>query len=267
MNARSPLAIRAWLGVAGGLLLQGCPQLIDDDFLTVEPVTVGDAGCKSCGGDIPKGHQSTNDGGTSQTDASIDGPPDEPPGEETDAGARDAASETPPGDTPSCWTLDLTDSTHDSSSNCLGIHGWNTVEVEAPTAVAVTYEGGKVCFDGQIARAPDSWGAVYSLTFANQNSWNAAEQGVTGFALDVSGPTPATEVRVIYTSGSGSDYCRVVKPLTSTSVPFDTTHPNCATDPSAPVPSPTALKFLRLAFIPKPAPYTIDFCLGIRALP
>jgi hypothetical protein len=173
--------------------------------------------------------------------------------------ASDAASSVP-----SCWAITLSDTTHSATSNCLNIQGWNNAvsDPDSNTSVEVSYANGNVCFDGHIDSK--GWGAVYSLTFANEQVWNAATRGVTGFDLEVSGPAPAPRVEVIYTSGS--DFCRLVAPLTSVSVPFASTHPGCSTTASA-VPNPETLTFLRLHWPIAASQYDFDFCLGLRARP
>jgi hypothetical protein len=157
----------------------------------------------------------------------------------------------------------LNDSTHTTADNCLSVYGWNNVESDpdSNTNVGVRYENGKVCFNGHVDTS--GWGAVYSLTFADQQAWNAATLGVSGFDLEVTGPRQAPRVEVIYTS-AGSDYCRLVAPLTSVSVPFASTHPNCSTS-SAAVPNTSTLTFLRLHWPIATAAYDFDFCLGLRA--
>jgi hypothetical protein len=137
------------------------------------------------------------------------------------------------------------------------------VDTSSDTTIDVSYAGGRVCFDGHVDT--QGWGAVYNFTFANEQAWNAATRGVSGIALDVSGPTPAPRVEVIYTS-NGDDFCRVFAPFDSVGVPFASAHPDCSTTATG-VPDPTALTFLRLHWPVVASPYDFDFCLGIRGLP
>jgi hypothetical protein len=166
---------------------------------------------------------------------------------------------------PSCWTVVLNDSTQIADNNCLDIHGWNSAvvdEEDGDTSVTVSYREGQVCLTGQLDS--EGWGMVYNFTFADDATWNAESRGVSGIELDVSGPTPLPEVEVIYTVNGNQDFCHILEPFVTTSVPFSSAHPNCATSATGATPNVTALTHLRLHFPVGDTNRPYDFCLGIR---
>ena len=254
-----------WLGL-GALLLQGCPQLLKDDFSMAAP----DGGHEPCKG--PRCATETHGSVTSSPAPPPDGgsapPPPRTPGMPASPG--DAAT-SPPDATataaPSCWALALNASTHTTASNCLDIHGWNSAVVDetSETTLTTSYANGKVCLQGQLAT--EGWGIVYNLTFADTAPWDAATHGVSGFELEVSGPTAPPKVEVIYTVNGNQDFCRELQPVVSATVPFSSTHPDCSTAPAAAAPDRTALTHLRLHFPVSASARAFDFCLGIRAAP
>jgi hypothetical protein len=175
--------------------------------------------------------------------------------------------------TPACWTFTLADTLLTEADACLGIAGWNEVErdpMTPATTVDQSYVDGQVCFEGTVAGT--GWGAVYNFSFIERDgqglSWNADEQGVGGFELEFSGAQRPSRLEIKY-SDIERDACRVLSPVVSVQVPFESTHPNCATNPtSTGVPDVTRLEALRLVFpVFASAPYEVDFCLRIRALP
>lgn len=164
--------------------------------------------------------------------------------------------------TPACWVISLNE--EQQAIDCLGIDGWNDIEVNSPSSVAMTYEDGKACFDGTIATS--GWGAVYNFAFnANENDpWNAASRGVGGFELLISGSLPPPRIDFKYTDDDG-DCCRTIAPVTTVELPFTSTHPGCVA--TGRTPDPTQLKVIRLAMTPRQAAYDIDFCVQLRATP
>ncbi len=168
------------------------------------------------------------------------------------------------GGPPACWTLELTDGSHDSSSNCLGIVGNNKIEKDTNTSLTLSYEDGDPCFTGSIPSS--GWGATFELDFAPTGSWDAEAEGVTGFEVAYRGSQQPPSVRVIYKqTGSSTDFCRVISPGT-TEVPFSVAHPSCSTSSSTVVDA-TRLDTLILALVPSGgSSYPVDFCIKLRAL-
>jgi hypothetical protein len=256
-----------WLGLSA-LLLQGCPQLLDDDFSMAAP----DGGLEPCKGprcakEAPGGNQPAP---TAPTDGGTRRAPTPAPSPSMPMSPGDAAApslDAGPSAAPSCWTVALNASTHTTASNCLDIHGWNSAVVDETTATTLTtsYANGKVCFEG--ALATQGWGIVYNFTFADTATWNAATRGVAGLDLEVTGSTPPPKLEVIYTVNGNQDFCRELQPVVSANVPFSSTHPDCSTNAASPVPDPTALTHLRLHFPVAATTRPFDFCLGIRAAP
>jgi hypothetical protein len=254
-----------WLGPVA-LLLQGCPQLLDDQFSVAEPCK-GPACTDERPGDEQPGDETPDapDGGTPPP------PRAKPPAmalSPGDAGASPAPGPAPGGGaTAACWAIALNDSTHTTAGNCLDIHGWNRAVVDETTAttLATSYRDGKVCFAGELST--QGWGIVYNFTFADDATWNAATRGVAGIQLEVSGPTPPPKVEVIYTVNGNRDFCRELQPVTNATVPFSSTHPDCATGPAGDVPDNTALTHLRLHIPVSSTTRAFDFCLGLRAAP
>jgi hypothetical protein len=246
-----------WLALTGSFLLQGCPQLLDDDFLPgPAPSNSGSAPCvgEGCGVESPGLPGPPDAGGP----PALPPPPPPPPGGDAgpDAGATDV---------PSCWTVPLNDSTHIATNNCLDIFGWNSAVVDeddGSTSVTRSYSDGKVCLSGQLD--DEGWGMVYNFTFADDAAWNASTRGVSGMELEVSGPNPPTRVEVIYTVNGNQDFCRAVEPFVTTIVPFAETHPDCSTNAGAATPDVTALTHLRLHFPVGTATRPYDFCLELR---
>lgn len=179
------------------------------------------------------------------------------------AGASGSAGSS--GGDPACWTLELTDGTHDASTNCLGIAGNNIIARDTATTLTLSYQDGDPCFVGTIAAAPD-WGATYEFGFATgSNTWDADAAGVTGFEFAYRGDLPPPSVRVIYKDTSGVDNCRLITPGT-TSVPFSDAHPGCSGSNSSVVDE-AELDELILAILPGASQsYAVDFCVQIRAL-
>jgi hypothetical protein len=268
-----------WASVVG---LLACPQLFPDDFESSSLGTGGDAcaGVRSCAGSsglAPSGAGgaganagaggSASVGGSGAAGASstagTHGTPDASAGSaaESDAGApADAGAE------PDCRVVHLTDSTHRAADNCVGIGGWNEVVTDPSTAstMSLSYRDGNVCFLGTVV--PVGWGAVYNLTFANEDAWNATDFEVGGLQLDATGPSLPPEIEVIFTDDE-ADFCLVVTPTASTLIPFESAHEECATDPDLDTLDATALFFLRLHLPIATATYDVDFCLRIRAIP
>jgi hypothetical protein len=164
-----------------------------------------------------------------------------------------------------CWTLELSDGTHDSSSNCVGIAGDNNVETDTGTSLSLSYQNGDPCFTGTIAST--GWGAVYIMQFASGSNWNATAAGVTGFAFASRGATPPSSLNVYYKgNGDSTDYCRSIAPG-ETAVPFADAHPkpNCSANSGSTVDT-TEMEELILAFLPRSPAYSVNFCLQISAL-
>lgn len=300
LSARVPLTHRL-VFLAAGLLL-GCPQLLEDDFGTLaptpdggEPVCAGGdcslpGGNGGAGGDEPRvsrggqGGASTASagaggagsrggagggagaggsggttgsagsagvGGTSGTGGSAAG------GTSGTGGAGGTSGD------PACWVISL--DAEQQTVGCLGIDGWNDIEVDSPSSVDMTYANGKVCFDGTIATS--GWGAVYNFAF-NTNEydpWNASSRGVGGFELGISGSLPPPRIDFKYTIDDQGDWCRSISPVTTVEIPFASTHPGC--QPTGSVPDATKLTLIRLAMEPRQAAYELDFCVQLRALP
>lgn len=176
------------------------------------------------------------------------------------AGAAGASGE----EEDACRTLELTDGSHDSSSNCLGIAGTNIIARDTNTSLSLDYDQGDPCFTGTIAAT--GWGATFEMELApGSGSWNANTAGVSGFEFTFRGTQRPPSVRVIYKMvGDSDDYCRTVTPTTN-EVPFTAGHPNCSL--SGDVINTTQLDELILAFTPSGgSSYPVDFCVQIRAL-
>lgn len=284
--------------LAGAAALLGCPQLLEDDFGTVTLTpdggelacaggecsnyagSGGSAGADSDPSDGPLaggssgaggrgGAETTGGGGSGGSGISGAGGTSSLGGASGAAGTAGAGGSGGTTSSPDCWKLALHDSTHSDTGNCLGIEGWNQVEVDttpATTAVDLSYPEGNVCFQGHIGTG--GWGAVYSLTFQDQAGlWNAVTHGVGGFEVGLSGAQLPPTLQVIYTDVDG-DCCRELDPVESTAIPFDSTRPNCtATETATRVPDATQLKYIRLVLKPEATDYDIDFCVELRAIP
>lgn len=255
-----------------GTALPGCPQLLTDRFGTLALVSGADAGGGRCAraecgeATLPDPNPDVQPGDAETEPVDPFTPELVDPGVmgRHDAGTfvrgPDASS------APACWTVQLSDKTQATSGNCLGIYGWNDVVVDegSSTTLELSYRSGQACLEGTIAAS--GWGAVYNFTFADTASWNAAALGVTGFELRVVGPLPPAELEFIYTDGRG-DFCRRIAPVATTVVPFDATHPDCATSPAQEVPDANALSFIRLHMPVASSARNVDFCLQLRAVP
>ena len=163
-----------------------------------------------------------------------------------------------------CWTLELTPTTYDSASNCIGVHGTSAVNVHTDSTLELSYDSGDPCFTGTIAST--GWGAVYELTFAGDDNgdgvWNASSAGVTGFEFAYRGSGQPSSLRVYYKDPSGVDNCYVIGPG-STSVPFSIAHPGCTA--SGETVDTARMDEVILAFPVRSDPYDVDFCVQIRA--
>jgi hypothetical protein len=161
--------------------------------------------------------------------------------------------------------LELTPTTYDEESNCIGIYGSSTVTVEAASELELSYDNGDPCFTGTIASTP--WGAVYELTFAGDDDgetvWNASGAGVTGFEFAYRGGDQPSSLKVIYKDPSGVDNCHFIDAGT-TSVPFSAAHPGCGS--SGGTVDSSRLMEMILAFPVTGSAYDVDFCVQIRAL-
>jgi hypothetical protein len=288
------------LVLAGAALLFGCPQLLDGDFEALSPTPDGGeppcAGglCSIQGGNGGSGADAPLVAGSGPGGAGADGAGGRggaggaagtsgsagsagvggasgAGGSGGGSGASGASGAGGASSSPECWTIALNDSTHSDTSNCLGIEGWNAITVDTqapPTVVDVSYENGKVCFDGTITS--NKWGAVYNFTFApgdGENSWNAETHGVGGFELGVSGPVLPPKIEFKYTDSGSDDCCRVIQPVSTVEIPFESTHPGCDTTTSTATPDTARLTHIRLAMPPAQAAYEIDFCVQLRAIP
>ena len=169
------------------------------------------------------------------------------------------------GSVSACRTFELTDTDHESSTNCIGVEGWNDVNPNSPSTLALSYQDGDACFTGTITTP--GWGAVYNLTFApDGDRWNATSNGVTGFEFTFSGNTPPASLKVIYKDSRPIDFCRFIAPGT-VALPFTDAHPSCSTAASSDIVDATDMVELILAFVPgSNPPYSVDFCLKITAL-
>jgi hypothetical protein len=270
-----------WASVVGML---ACPQLFTDDFESSSLGRGGDAcaGVRSCAGssglassgagagvNAGAGGSASVGGGAAGagSTAGSHGTPDASAGSTTepDAGApADAGGE--PVAEPDCRVVYLTDSTHRAVDNCVGIGGWNEVVTDPSTAstMSLSYRNGNVCFLGRVV--PAGWGAVYNLTLANEDAWNATDFEVDGFELDATGPSLPPEIEVIFTDDE-ADFCSFVTPTASTLIPFESAREECATNPGVDTLDATALFFLRLHLPIATMAYDVEFCLRIRALP
>ena len=178
------------------------------------------------------------------------------------------------GDTPACWTFELTTPNADHESNCVGVEGYNQIEVdEENSSVSLTYEDGKACFEGTIAAT--GWGAVYSHVFRNLGAandslvWDATEYGVTGFELTTSGDELPPSFKVTYAINVDNtglrDYCQTIG-TGAALVPFaGAARENCSGSDTGALTDVTELEALRLSF-PVTSGYDVDFCLQIRAV-
>lgn len=286
------------LAHVAGLL--GCPQLLDDGFDTVRLSsdaglggmtltggggTAGSAGSPG-GGAAGSGGQgsagsggtqggtggSADMGGTSGTGGSADmGGTGGIGGTSAGTGGTSAGTGGTSGDTPECWTFELTTTTANADSNCIGIDGWNSIVDEAPTSVSLSYEDGDVCFNGTVG--PSGW-ATYSYVFADNGTandgvaWDATEYGVTGFELTTSGDALPPSLKVTYAINidnvSLRDYCQNIGTGPAL-VPFaGATRETCGGGTGA-LTDVTELEALRLSFPVNGAAYPVDFCLRIRA--
>ena len=276
--ARSRL--ESWLLLATLVGLFGCPLLLDDRFSTDSP-RVPDAGdlCIGPACHVPYSNLggSSGDAGTVGGSAGMAGTSAGSGGDSGSSGGSGGSggaggtlnvggSAGSSGDDLACWTLELTDGSHDSSNSCLGIAGSNEIQKDTDTTLTLSYDGGDPCFTGTIAAAPD-WGATFEFKFATGGgSWDADAAGVTGFEFAYRGSQQPQQVRVIYKDPSGTDNCRVINPGT-TSVPFSAAHPSCSTSTSSPVVDSSQLVELILAILPlSDQSYAVDFCVQIRAL-
>jgi hypothetical protein len=155
---------------------------------------------------------------------------------------------------------------------CVGIVGYNEIETDPDspsTTVDQSYSNGQVCFEGTVGS--DGWGAVYNFSFIQTDgqglTWNAEAPGVGGFELELSGTQRPSKLDIKYTDSDG-DFCRVLSPVVSVQVPFDSTHPGCVAQPTSTlVPNAGELEALRLVFPVLQSAYDVDFCVRIRALP
>jgi len=280
--------------MAGLVGLFGCPQLLDDNFLLgrlSEPdagalCLDGECGVPHSGGFGGEAGQGGNAGGEgggtagsgnsgSSGAAGVAGSS----GAAGSAGAAgtgngaDAGGGAGQGGTAgsgalaACRTFELNDTTQDSSSNCVGISGWNNVTTDTGTTLSLSYENGDPCFSGTISAASSGWGAVYDFTFGQNNAtWNASTAGVTGFEFASRGANPPASLKVLYKDPGGVDFCRNITPG-DTLVPFSDAHANCSTSASAPIVDTTRMVEIILAFLPGASqPYSVDFCLQITAL-
>jgi len=166
-----------------------------------------------------------------------------------------------------CWTLELTGVDDGQQSNCLDIHGWNRVDKDTGTTVAVSFQDGDPCFVGTVSTASTGWGAVYNMTFANSDSgssstWNATSHGVTGFDFAYRGAQQPSSLKVIYKDTGSTDYCKYIAPG-DIAVPFADTE-NCGSGSGSAV-DPAHLNAIILAFPVGNQSYAVDFCVTITA--
>jgi hypothetical protein len=296
-DSRRTLAVPLALASVVGLL--ACPQLLPDDF---DPVPSGaDPSCTALGtcasgsggaalgaapgtggtvsgaggsasgsaGAAPGTGGSAPGTGGSSSNAGSGGQPDTSGGAGGAAGGDTTADAGPePTPDPGCRALYLSDSTHSADDNCVGVNGWNAVvtdETTTPeqTVVTLSYQDGQACFEGTIE--PVGWGAVFNLTFANEQAWDATDFDVEGFRLDFTGPSLPPSFQVIYTEDS--DFCQLITPPASASLLFADSHPNCTGSAGSTAPDPGALRYLRLPFPVRTTAYDVDFCLRLVAIP
>jgi hypothetical protein len=167
---------------------------------------------------------------------------------------------------PACWTLEMTGTTQGAASNCVGIFGWNQVEVDPnqTTTMALSYQNGDPCFAGTVGSG--GWGAIYDLNFANNSGWDATSVNVTGFNLSFRGATQPASLKLIYKDASAVDFCHMITPG-DIAVPFSAAHPSCSNSATSPTANLTQLHDLLLAFLPVSGQsYNVDFCVELRAL-
>jgi hypothetical protein len=166
-----------------------------------------------------------------------------------------------------CWTLELTGNDDGQQSNCLDIHGWNNIQQDTGTMVALSYQDGDPCFVGTVSNASTGWGAVYIMTFADSeadpsSTWNATSHNVTGFDFVYRGSKQPASLKVIYKDPGGTDFCEVIAPG-EVAVPFaDTT--NCGNGSGSAVDT-TQLSNITFAFPVSSQSYQVDFCMQISA--
>jgi hypothetical protein len=180
------------------------------------------------------------------------------------AGSAGASGSAGSGSGDPCRTFELTEDTQDASSNCVGIVGWNQVQVQSPTTLALSFEDGNPCFTGTIGTS--GW-ATYTMTLANPegSTWDATTHGVTGFQFSSSGANQIASLQVLYKDPSGVDFCRVIGPG-DIAVPFSDAHPNCSNNASSGVVNTTALTEIIFQFPVNNQSYPVDFCIQITAL-
>jgi hypothetical protein len=287
------------LSLAGIVGLLACPQLSPDDFGSTPSGTdsscvrlgtcnsgSGGTALGAAGGEPGTGGSASGTGGaTAGTGGFAPGTGGSTPasgGSSSDAGSGGQSTSAGSGGTggsgttadagpqstpdPGCRTLLVDDSTHSADDNCVGIRGWNEVVTDPGTAsdVGLSYRNGKACFEGTVE--PVGWGAVYNFTFANEQAWDATDFDVEGFRLDFTGPSLPPSIRVVYTAAA-SDYCQRITPLSTASLLFANSHPNCTGTPGSGTPPLTSLTFLRVVLPPSTAAFDVDFCVSLTAIP
>jgi hypothetical protein len=294
-DLRRALAVPLALASAVGLL--ACPQLLPDDFdpdpSGTDPSCARLGGCASGSGGTALGVAGAapgTGGSASGTGGSAAGAAGSAPGTggsapgtggsrsdaggggQPAAGTGGAGGGTPdagpdPTD-PGCRAVLLNASTHSADDNCVGIEGWNQVVMDDTTTpeteVTLSYQDGKACLEGTIE--PGGWGAVYNFTFADEQDWDATDFDVEGFRLDLTGSNLPPSIEVIYTDAD-DDFCQLITPLATASIPFANSHPNCTGSPGSGTPDLTSLRYLRLLFPASTTAYAIDFCAGLIAIP
>jgi hypothetical protein len=281
--------VACWILLASEVGLLGCPQLLDDRFATdrlSQPDAGGlclDAECDpspfgGLGGQGGSAGMGGSDAGTSSWGGGDDRGGYGSRGSSGDWGGSDwgssgsagsssagAGGSAGSGAASACRTIELASGIHDASSNCVGIVGWNDLEVEtpSPTTLSLSYQDGDPCFTGSMG---SGW-AVYDLMFApDGEEWNATTHAVTGFEFASRGSSPPASLRVLYKDSGGVDFCRMIAPGVTT-VPFSDAHPNCSTSASASSVDTADMVEIILDFVPASSqPYAVDFCLQITAL-
>jgi hypothetical protein len=280
---RTLAALLSLAGVAG---LLACPQLLPDDFRSApsgtEPACVrlgtcesgsGGAALGAAGAEPGTGGSASGTGGSapgtggSSADAGSGGQATTSAGSGGASGSGTAADGGPePTPDRGCRTIFLNDDTHSANGNCVGINGWNQIVIDPTTTseVALSYRNGNPCFDGTIE--PAGWGAVYNLTFANDEDWDSTDFDVEGIRLDFTGPSRPPTIKVTYTAAD-SDFCQLITPLETASLLFANSHPNCLGSPGSSTPDREALQLLRLNFPKSATAYDLDFCMSLTAIP
>jgi hypothetical protein len=288
-DLRPTVAVSLVFASMTGLL--ACPQLLSDDFDAVQ--STGDDGCAGrlacapggAGGSSGAGGTAAGSGGTTSGSggstsnagasgsAGVAGSGGSSTGGNVGTGGTGGSGGSDPADAavdppepPACWLVELDDTTHAASGNCLGVNGWNQVVTDetTDTVVNLSYEDDRVCFSGTVVN--EGWGATYNFTLNDEEPWGSEALDVGGFQLDAEGLDLPPQMRVIYTDADDGDYCRVVTPGAAVQVPFASAHPGCSTSSSS-VPDPDDLTYIRLAILPAASDYAVDFCLEIRAIP